>query len=191
MAHVFQDYRYSLRRTGEPSYLPVTLTDALEQLDFGTVTDADKRKIENNLFPAVEMAEDDSQRSFASQTWKLRMDFFPPVVELRRPPIVSVDSVQYIDLDGATQTWSSSNYDTDLSSAPGRIIPADTSTGWPSTNDEPNAVIVTFTAGYVNEAVPAKAIKAILLALKALYYDCDPSSAYWSLIDRLRWESGL
>lgn len=193
----FREIPHTFRATVQPAYWPVTLTDAKEQLDFGTTTAADDRKIEGLIPVAVGMVESDCQRAIANQTWELVMDEFPSdwhdeyEIQLRMPPIQAVSSITYTDLNGTTQTLSSSLYDTDTKGEPGRIWPAYASTGWPDTRCKPNAVTVTFTAGYVDTPVPAVAIKAILLALKALYYDCAPGEAYHRMVDRLKWEGGL
>lgn len=188
MPHIFQDYHYSLRRTVDPTSWPISLAEAKRALDLGDTTTEDTEI--NELIPvAVEMVEEDTQRSICNQTWQLTMDYFPDVIELRRPPVTAVSSVQYIDEDSVTQTFAASNYDVDTTSAPGRIILSDSSVGWPTINDEPNAVIVTFTAGYGSD-VPRIAWQACMIALKSLYYGCPVGEAYHSIINRLRWEGG-
>lgn len=169
---------------------PVTLAEAKRALDLGDTTTEDDEI--NELIPAaVEMVEKDCLRAIANQTWQLKMDEFPcDEIQLRMPPVMAVTSVTYIDTDGTSQTFSSSLYDTDLTSAPGRIRPNSGSTGWPETQCTPNAVTVTFTAGYDSD-IPRIAWKAILLALKSLYFGCDVGDGYWSMINRLRWEGGV
>jgi uncharacterized phiE125 gp8 family phage protein len=70
---------------------------------------------------------------------------------LPKPPIASITSVTYVDTDGATQTWSSALYQTDLPSGPtaepARILPA-YNESYPSTRAQMNAVTVRFVAGY-------------------------------------------
>ena len=109
-------------------------------------------------------------RKCITQTWDYKMDQFPigPLV-LPFPPVSSVTSVSYIDSDGASQTWSSSLYDTDLPSGPeagpARIVPA-YGQSFPSTRSDINAVTVRFVCGYgaAATAVPS----AVLAAMKLL-----------------------
>lgn len=190
-AKSFRDIPRRLKKTTVATNLPVKLGEVKRALDLGDTTTEDAELQE--LIPvAVEMVEHDAQRAFETETWKLYMDEFPEdVIELRMPPVISVTSVTYTDADGVTQTVSSANYDTDLTSEPARIIPAATTTGWPQTKQVPNAVTVTFTAGYSGYEVPRCAWMSIMLAVKALYHGCAPGDAYWSMIDRCRWEPGL
>ena len=187
----FREIPHSLRRTTAPTGIPLQIGEARRALDLGGTTTEDSEIMEN-LPVAVQMVEVDSQRALLNGTWKLYMDEFPDkTIELRMPPVNTVTSVVYTDVDGASQTYSSSNYDTDLISTPARITPAVATTGWPNTKEITNAVTVTFTAGYSSEPVPPVAWKAVLLALKSVYYGCMVGDAYWSMIDRIRWESGL
>lgn len=121
------------------------------------------------------------------QTWVQRLDWFPCEIELRRPPVQSVTSVEYVDTAGSTQTLASSRYQLDASSAPGRLRPA-YGDSWPTIRLIPNAVTITFVAGYLTAAaVPAIAKRLILLACEEDYYGCDVSMSYDSLVSRLRW----
>ena len=177
-----------MRRTVEPVSLPITLNEAERALQFGDISDTSlDAEIEELIPVAVDMVERDCQRALCPQTWQLKLDQFPVVIELRRPPITAA-SVTYLDEDEASQTLSSSLYDTDLTSAPGLITPDDLS--WPVVGTVPAAVTVTFTAGYAGKLPPA-AWNALRLALKAVYYGCDPGDAYWSMIGRLDWSAHL
>lgn len=187
---VFQDLKSTLTRTVDPAEYPVTLSEVKRALKLGTTTSDDDLEL-NDLIPvAVDMVERDAQRALARQTWALYMDEFPcEEIELRMPPVISVTSVTYIDTEGDSQTVSTSNYDTDLKSSPARIFPAE-GTYWPSTDCVPNAVTVTFVAGYA-ASVPKVAYQAIMLAVKSLYFGCDAGEAYWHFVNRLRWEGGI
>ena len=139
----FSEIKSKLTRSVEPAFLPVTLTEAKRFLDLGDTTTEDP-KLEDWIPVAVEMVERHSQRALVKQTWKLYLDEFPcGTIELRRPPVQSVSSITYTDGNGDEQTVSSSDYETDLKSAPGRIVPVTT---WPSAKCMPNAVTVTFIA---------------------------------------------
>jgi len=84
-------------------------------------------------------------------------------------PLISVDSITYVDTDGATQTLSSSLYKVDNISEPARIMPA-YGTTWPATRNEINAVQITLTAGWSNAASVPQPIKSwMLLRIAAMY----------------------
>ncbi len=90
-------------------------------------------------------------------------------IYLDHSPVVSVDSLQYIDQDGVTQTLASSAYKLDSVTAPARLVPA-YGTTWPSTRNEINAVSVTYTCGFgAAAAVPETIKRWMLLRIGALY----------------------
>lgn len=190
MVQTFREIQSHLRRTVEPAALPVTLDEVSRMAKLGTLTGDDLEELHEWVLSAVEDVERDSQRALMPQTWTLKMDDFPCYeIELRRPPILTVASVAYIDTAGVSQTISSSNYETDLTGEPGRIVPAE-NYQWPCVDCVPNAVTVTFTAGY-DGGIPRAAVTAIVLNVKARFHGCEPAEAYWSNIDRLRWNGGL
>lgn len=187
----FHRVKSKLIRTSDPTDDPVSLLDIKRNLYLGD-THTEDEVLEDLLPIAVDMVERDSQRALKTQTWKLYMDDFPhcpDVIELRKPPVQSVTSITYIDTGGDEQTLAASKYDTDLNSEPGRIIPKE-GTVWPCVHDEPFAVTVTFDAGYTG-SVPPPAFSAIMLALKAHYFNCSLGEGYHSMIDRIRWDGGI
>lgn len=187
---LFHEVKSTLDRTVEPVSLPVSLTEVKRALKIDTTTTDDDAEITDWIISAVADVEHDSQRALMPQTWQLKMDEFPSYeIELRRPPILTVATVAYVDTAGDSQTLSTSLYDTDLTGEPGRILPAE-GTSWPSTDCVPNAVTVTFTAGYEG-AIPRAAWTAIVLNVRARFGGCEPDMAYWANINRLRWEGGL
>lgn len=110
-----------------------------------------------------------TDRKLHTQTWRLKMDRFPcGPIWLPFPPVTSVTSITYLDQTGATQTWSSALYVTDLptgpKAAPARIVPAYSLT-YPSTRDQINAVTVEFVCGYGEGNVPMELVQAMLLLM--------------------------
>lgn len=96
-------------------------------------------------------------------------DGFFDIIKPPYPPLVSVDSIQYVDVDGVTQTVSSDDYRIDTGSEPGRITPA-YGKAWPATRSVTNAVILTYQAGYSSRALVPDEIKhAVLLLVGHLY----------------------
>ena len=148
----------------------VSLADAKRQVRREDVN-TDDTYIQTILIPAVrERAEQETERQIPLAVWEYRLDRFPydscePII-IPRPPLVSVDRIQYVDTDGVTQTWSSSNYIVDAPVGPraakGRVTPAYNQI-YPSTRVQINAVTIRFIAGY--SVVPPRLKKAMLLDL--------------------------
>lgn len=117
-------------------------------------------------------AETFTRRAFVNRVVTLKLDRFPGVIELPKPPLVSVSSVAYVDANGSSQTVSASTYTVDTASQPGRLYPV-YGQDWPSdVRDQPQAVTVTYTAGYGadSSSVPY-AIRAALLMLAGQWYE--------------------
>jgi hypothetical protein len=90
-------------------------------------------------------------------------------IRLPRPPLVAVSSITYVDTAGATQTLDASAYQVDAADEPARIVPA-YATFWPTARHQPNAVQVTYTAGYATPAaVPATIRTAMRLLIGGWY----------------------
>lgn len=104
--------------------------------------------------------------------WPTKYDgltLVPQSWELGLAPVSSVTSIQYIDKDGVTQTWATTNYTADVKSRPARIVATD-SVDYPELDDAPNAVIATYVVGFSNVAsVPAKLKMAIMQTAAFLY----------------------
>lgn len=125
---------------------PVSVAEAKLRLRIdGADDDADLGMM---IAAAREMCEQQTDRSVALSTWELKIDAFPAgEIRLLWPPIVSVDTVTYVDADGTMQTLDPSLYALDSHAEPGWLLPA-AGTDWPATYDTANAVTVRYTAGY-------------------------------------------
>ena len=149
----------------------------------------------------------DSTRQLMKATYKAFLDEFPGVaevgsaslenslIELRIPPVVSVESVKHVDSDGVTLTVDAAKYLLDKDSEPGRLRPAH-GQSWPDTRVQTNTVTIDFTAGYADIAsVPANAKHAIKLLVHDWYWNRGPVGqvgtrvldSFESLIHSLRW----
>lgn len=67
-------------------------------------------------------------------------------------PLISVDSITYVDLNGVQQTLDPSVYQVDLLADQPRLLPAP-GKYWPSTQFQENAVLIKFTVGFLTTAV--------------------------------------
>ena len=108
-------------------------------------------------------------RALMPQTWELALDEFDDVIELPKPPFVSITTVKYLDADGVLQPLASSSYLLDDYGVPARIMPA-FGASWPSTRRQANAVLIRYAAGYADaNAVPHPIKSWMLLRIGTLY----------------------
>lgn len=176
------------RVTSEPATEPVSLSSLKESLRVSSC-DFDE-ELQRLLTTARRQVENDSRRKLVTQTVAMYADRFPvgDTLEFRLPPVQSVTSVAYVDTAGDSQVFASSNYNTDLTSTPARIELVDGSS-WPATEDSPNAVTLTVTAGYgAASAVPTEAKLAITEWCKMVWGKCDGRrDIYDNMIGLLSW----
>lgn len=92
-------------------------------------------------------------------------------IRLPKFPVISVDSIQYMaDTSGTLATLDPSQYQADVLSTPGRVLPSPAAGCWPQTPPMANAVQITFTAGYESAAlIPGTLLQAIFLTVAAWY----------------------
>lgn len=98
---------------------------------------------------------------------------------LRIAPLLSVTSIAYIDAAGATQTWSASQYTSGRFNNTAFIVPKIGYT-WPSGLAKmPNAVTITYDAGYGTKSdnIPEPIKQAILLNVGWLYENREDPTA--------------
>ena len=186
----------AIRRVTDPSDQPVTRDEA--KLHLRVTDDREDTLIDSLILAATGEVEKTLRRSLISQQWRISLDRFPSLgvsstlqqriqasrspghvhgrrnggreLFLQFPPTISVDTIDYIDKDGALQTLSSALYDVDNENEPGRIVLKDTES-WPETDRVPNAVTIEYTAGYgaLGSSVPAPIRQAILLTVGHLF----------------------
>lgn len=181
--------RITYKVTGEPGVEPLELADLKSRLRV-TTSDFDT-EITDLLKAGRRQVEHDSHRKLINQTVQMSLDRFPTgsELEIRLAPVSVITSVGYTDSDGDSQTFASSNYTADLTSTPPRLQLAD-GVFWPATDNIPNAVVVTFTAGYGASAddVPVEARLAVAEWCLMHWADCDGDKRkYDNLINRLAW----
>lgn len=173
---------YGLALVTGPAVEPVLPADVRTwgQLSSSTGEYADA-VLNDRIKAARELVEAFCDLCLITQTWALTLDRFPAalgaynrwsvlqtqsasplaMIGLPKPPWQSITTVQYVDLNGTTQTLSSALYQFDA--ARGRLAPAYGKT-WPSTREQMNAVTVTFKSGFGDAAtaLPAQAREAVL-----------------------------
>ena len=135
---------------------------------------------------ARKLAEDYQHRAYISQKYKLLYDTFPEsCIDIPRPPLMSIDAVNYYDRDDGETLFAASNYSLDLLSEVGRLA-LNYGVTWPQVELRPiNGLIIDFTAGYgANaDAVPDSVKNAIFLYCTYMYEnreaeECIPEAFY-------------
>lgn len=112
-------------------------------------------------------------RQLMQATWKMQFDRWPAVtrwnpygaIRLPKPPLLSVDSITYLDANGESQTLASDQYVVDKpTKQQGMIYPAYGAI-WPVVQQHPLAITVNYKAGYgtTPASVPASIRSAIYL----------------------------
>ena len=166
-----------------PSTEPVTLAEvkANSRIDISD----DDTLITALITAARQWLENYYRITLIETTYKQRMDNFPTnscngecdpsyknnSIELLEWPLLAITSIQYVDSDGATQTFNSSNYIEEAHTRPCQVVLA-YDTEWPDVRKWYNAVTVTYTAGFGSLAsdVP-QAIKQACLMLIGHWYE--------------------
>lgn len=152
-----------------------TYTDNTADVSLGAQAPADNTTIDpliNILITSARVqAEQILHRFLITQTVDRYLDKFES--EIKLPPIQSVTSITYTDLNGDEQTFATNQYVVDAVSKPARITLA-SSASWPSVIDQVNAVKIRFVAGYGNAAAVPSCIKNwMLIRIKQAYDNRD------------------
>lgn len=174
-------------QSSPPSLEPVTLTEAKSHCRVDIVED--DVLIGRLITAAREYVEATIKRQLITATWKLYLDSFPEEIILPRPPLSSVTSITYVDTNGATQTVSASVYQVTTADEPARIVTA-YGQSWPTARTQPDAVCVTYVAGYASTASSAVAacpvaIKQAMLLIIGHLYEFRQTSVAGTIISQV------
>jgi|GEM_PF-90199 len=192
-----------------PADPAVSLADAKAHLRVDH--DADDALIEALVESAAGMIDGPDGIGFClqEQTWRLDLDGFNEFgwgrlhstddrrrwdgrrdLRIRLPlrPVVSVDSVQYVDTSGDERTMDAADYRVSIAGGTATLTPV---SSWPTPRDEPGAVRIEFKAG---EGTPDALRAAVLLMVGHLYEHREAVSeamqetplAWDSIINRYR-----
>jgi len=149
---------------------PITVTQAAGflRLDTGTSPLPELDLIEGIIIAARKAAENFLNRTIVERQRVMVLDAFATVIELLNGDVSSVDTVAYVDTNGADQTVSSYILsDNRLTAAYGA--------SWPDTRDQLGAVTITYTAGYTpigspaEDSTPENIVQAIYLMIGDMY----------------------
>lgn len=182
-------YRDSTQRVtelaGTTPQPPVTLSQVKQHLRVDI--DDDDDLLQTYLFGAVDWAETTMNRAVSLRQFLVTRDRFP--VGLWRLPmgkVASIESVEYIDDDGVTQTWDGSPLPYELDNASNyaaRLRPA-RNQAWPTTGDYLAAARVTINAGWTTTTIPYEVRQSILLKVGSFYESRVPGDADPNIIDK-------
>lgn len=152
-----------------PATEPVTLAEMRDHLRL-TDTGLDTNVVTPLIAAARGKAEKITDRQFVTATWTYTLDEFPSnhhdrvgnVIDIPLPPLISVSSLKYYDIDGNQQTLvADTDYVVKTNSIIGRISP-EVDTSWPATQRRLEAVAIEFVAGYGAASAVPEAIKAAI-----------------------------
>lgn len=154
-----------------PAWYTVSLAEA--KLYLRATSDASEDDLITSLIvSATRLFEHETGISVAAQTRELTLDNFPDAIKLEFPPVQSIDSIKYDDIDGVEQTLSSLDYKLDnASDKRGWIVPI-VGKVWPDTYAAAiNAVRVRYVTGFVSASVVPDEIKLWIKAHVATWYE--------------------
>lgn len=160
-----------------PAIEPITLEEAKA---FLRVTVSDDDTLITGLIKAARVDQENyTGRAFISQTWKENYRRWPDYFDMAKAPLLSVDSIKYLDGTGAEQTLAADQYRVLLDEdAAGRIY-RNYGVTWPELYAVPDAITLEFTAGYGPAAidVPEEIRLALQLSISHFYDNRDGTPA--------------
>ena len=160
----------SAKRTVAPDSTPISVAELRSHLRIDGLSDVyEDAYLELLIAAAVGVCEEYCRIALITQTWQAKLDAFDDEIILPRPPVIAVNSITYVDGDGATQTLSSSVYQVDTFSRPGRVLKA-YNQSWPTTRNQAQGVTITWTTGYGDAEDVPESLKSGLKLLCGAWY---------------------
>lgn len=164
-----------LRLATAPTKEPLTGDQAKEHLRLEST--ADDVYVNALIVAARQYIEKILWRGLVEQTWELVQEQFPcdDFITLPKGNLLSLVSAQYLDVDGNLQTLSSSVYELDTKSVPGKMR-LKYQQAWPLIRERWNAVQLQYKVGFGTDgdAVPAPVKQAMLLLISQMYEHRTP-----------------
>lgn len=151
-----------------PTELTVTLIEAKAHLNI--LSTDDDTLIEFLIGVATEQAEEITNRQLMRATYEMTMEILPERFELKKPPLGAVEKIEYIpDGSSSYSLLDPSFYVVDSTVDPAVVV-KHRDMIYPAISWMPNAVRVTYSAGYADTASVPKSIKQwILIRIATLY----------------------
>lgn len=164
-----------------PAAEPITTAEAKTHLRVDH--SHDDTYIGERITGARKFIENNTRRTLVNTTYKLFMDEFPDEVLLPHGNLQSVTHVKYYDTDGVQQTLSTSLYQVDTASLPGRVVPA-VDESWPDIQvGKVNAIEIQYVAGFgaAGSNVPQDLRDAVMMMVAHRYEYREPIVAGTSI----------
>ena len=183
---------YSLTLSAAPTDEPLSLNEVKLHL---RLTNSD---YDDELIPLITEArkyiEEHTGYRLITQTWVLTMDELEECIKLPYPPLQSISSIKYQDINNVQQTLSSNYYTVDNKTIPARVNQA-YSYIYPPTYPELNVVAITFICGYGNtaETVPNAFKRAIKMYIQWVFDNDSNAKAIldnFILQNKINWFCG-
>lgn len=153
------------QRQTSPASEPLSLSEVKKHLRLDDSCTDEDDFLNSLITVARESVENYTNLLIGSQKWVMYQDFVAEQIELNKLPVISIDSFEYIDEDGDTQTMSDfTTIHEDIESYPARLqieeLPDLYEYGY-------NKVIINFTAGLID--IPKALTQAMLLMIGHWY----------------------
>jgi uncharacterized phiE125 gp8 family phage protein len=188
----------SLSLITPPVYEPLTISDVCGQIRVDPEYLADQTSVVEGFISAIRgKAEDVTRRALLPQQWSMVLDKFPwgrKPLEIPKPPLISLDSITYLDTTDTLQTLDPSAYRVipDMGNEPARVIPI-IYTYWPETAQDIATVTINFTCGYTPaysyfDPTVAYVAGAYVVYLGALYICIEATTAGTVPTTVLNWQ---
>jgi uncharacterized phiE125 gp8 family phage protein len=160
-------------KTVDAATEPVTTAEAKTQLILDSDFTADDALIDTYITAARLICEAYTGISFINSTYVEQLDLFPydgERISLSVGKVASITSINYLDVNGDSQTWSTDNYKL-LNTGLRAEIALKYNKSYPATLTEAQAVTITYVSGYGAAAsdVPQNIKQAILLIVAEMY----------------------
>lgn len=178
---------YYLSQYAAPTEEPLALSEAKKQVELPTAYTAHDEHLSRLIVAARQHFESETNRQICTATWDLVTDRFPDEscepISLPKSPVASVASVSYVDTNGATQAWGSSNYV--LSKREPATIRTAYGVTWPLTRCQPDAVTIRYVCGYGGQSSVPQELRAGLLLLVSHWFSHRELSVTGTIISEV------
>ena len=132
----------------DDNWFGISVNDAKDHLRVDL--NDDDNYIQSLIDISVAMIEQYTRRFYRAADYKVHLDQFPyDYIDLQFGGIKEFTGIIYNDAAGTEVTLPSADYDVDLKHEPARIYIAKSKT-WPTTENAPNSVTISFSAGSEN-----------------------------------------
>ncbi len=154
----------------EPSIEPISVADVKE---FARIDGNDEDSLIEDFIEVVrKSAESYLGRAFIKQKIRLVMDFWPDeVINLPRPPLLSIIKVATLDEDDTETEYSSNNYYAITESVPGKLVIKNGVTAPTNTTRYHGGYLIEYYAGYgtFDQKVPSPIRMGLKLWVASVY----------------------